>query len=47
MRTHMSFDSLAAAIRAGAPRDTVVGRIAYLTSTCIACHASYQIAVDD
>jgi cytochrome c556 len=45
MGTHLAFDSLAALVAAGAPRDTVVGRIATITSSCVSCHAMYRLEV--
>ncbi len=45
MGTHIAFDSLAALVAAGAPRDTVVGRIATITSNCVSCHAMYRLEI--
>ncbi len=39
--THGGFDSLAA--RAGKGRDTVLVRIGRITTSCVGCHAMYQI----
>lgn len=41
--THLQFDSLAAAIVAGAPRDSVVARLGRLTGSCVGCHATYRL----
>jgi hypothetical protein len=41
--THSLFDSLAAAVAAGAPRDTVTARLARLTASCTACHVAYRL----
>lgn len=38
------FDSLAAAVAAGAPRDTVMAHLARLTAGCTACHVAYRLA---
>jgi cytochrome c556 len=43
--THMQFDSLAAAIGAGAPRDTAIARLARLTGNCVSCHAQYRLVL--
>ncbi len=43
MGTHAAFDSLAAVIAAGSPRDTVIGRIATITSNCVSCHWMYRL----
>jgi cytochrome c556 len=45
MGTHEAFDSLATAIAAGTPRDTVIGRIATITSNCVSCHWMYRLEV--
>lgn len=45
MITHMRFDSLAAAIAAGAPRDTVTAHLARITAGCTSCHVAYRLAV--
>jgi hypothetical protein len=42
--THARFDSLAADIAAGAPRDTVTTRLARLTAGCTACHVAYRLS---
>lgn len=41
--THMQFDSLATALAAGLPRDSVIGRLGRLTSNCVSCHATYRL----
>jgi hypothetical protein len=41
--THSLFDSVAAAVAAGAPRDTVTARLARLTAGCTACHVAYRL----
>jgi hypothetical protein len=43
--TRSAFDSLALRIAAGAPADTVVARVASITSSCVACHAAYRLEV--
>lgn len=43
MNTHMQFDSLAAAIGAGAPSDTAIARLARITGNCVSCHAMYRL----
>jgi cytochrome c556 len=43
MRTHLQFDSLAAAIGAGAGPDSVIARLANLTANCVSCHTTYRI----
>lgn len=45
--THVAFDDLAEAIRAGASRDSVLGRLGTLTSKCVSCHASYRVVTPD
>lgn len=40
---HSEFDSLALAISARAPRDTVLTRLARITTNCVACHAIYRL----
>ncbi|HSD30642.1 MAG TPA: hypothetical protein VLB49_01945 [Gemmatimonadales bacterium] len=45
MNTHQQFDSLAAAIGAGAPRDTAIARLARLTGNCVSCHAQYRLVL--
>lgn len=42
--THSRFDSLAAAVAAGVPRDSVTTRLARLTAGCTACHVAYRLA---
>ena len=42
--THSLFDSVAVAVAAGAPRDTVTARLARLTAGCTACHVAYRLA---
>jgi cytochrome c556 len=42
-RTHALFDSLAAAVAADAPRDTVTARLARLTAGCTSCHVAYRL----
>jgi len=41
-RTHAGFDSLAAAAAKGC--DTVVARLAALSTNCVSCHAMYRLA---
>jgi cytochrome c556 len=41
--THRAFDGVATAVRAGEPRDSVIGRLAALSSGCVACHATYRL----
>lgn len=41
--THRDFDALAGAVEAGAGRDTLLARMAGLTSKCVSCHASYRV----
>lgn len=43
MNTHMQFDSLAAAVGAGAPPDSAIARLARLTGNCVSCHAMYRL----
>lgn len=43
--THMQFDSLAAAIAAGAPRDTAITRLARITANCVSCHTLYRLVL--
>lgn len=43
MRTHMQFDSLAAAIGAGLGPDSVIARLANVTANCVSCHATYRM----
>ncbi len=45
MGTHARFDSLAAAVRAGMPVDSVVPRLAGITDNCVACHSTYRLEV--
>ncbi len=35
--------ALAEAAAAGAPRDTVLARLAALTAKCLSCHAAYRL----
>lgn len=42
--THRQFDTLAAAIQAGIPRDSVVDRLGRLTGSCVACHETYRLS---
>lgn len=41
--THSLFDSVAAAVAGGAPRDTVTARLARLTAGCTSCHLAYRM----
>ncbi len=41
--THSLFDSVAAAVAAGAPRDTVMAHLARLAAGCTACHVAYRL----
>ena len=43
--THRQFDDLAAAIAAGAPRDSIAVRLARLTGSCVSCHETYRLEV--
>lgn len=43
--TRGAFDSLATQISRRAPADTVVARLAAITSNCVACHAAYRLEV--
>jgi hypothetical protein len=43
--TRSAFDSLSMRIAAGAPPDTVVGRMVSITNNCVACHAAYRLEV--
>lgn len=43
--THVQFDSLAAAIGSGAPRDTAIARLARITGNCVSCHALYRLVL--
>jgi cytochrome c556 len=43
MRTHLQFDSLAAAVGTGAGPDSVIARLANLTANCVSCHTTYRI----
>lgn len=43
MGTHLAFDSLATLVAAGAHRDTVLGRLAAITSNCVSCHSMYRL----
>lgn len=45
--THRDFDALAETVAAGAPRDTVLSRLADLTAKCVACHANYRLETPD
>ena len=42
MKTHATFDTIADALDASAPRDQVLGKMADLTANCVACHAAYR-----
>jgi cytochrome c556 len=43
IETHSAFDSVAAAVAEGAPRDTVTARLARLTAGCTSCHVAYRL----
>jgi len=45
LNTHQQWDSLAAASRGPAARDTAIARLARLTSNCDGCHATYRLSV--
>ncbi|HET7601202.1 MAG TPA: hypothetical protein VFK09_12970 [Gemmatimonadales bacterium] len=45
MDTHRQFDALAAAIGAGAPRDSVTARLARVAGNCVSCHETYRLEV--
>jgi len=42
-RLHTGLDELANRLRAGAPRDDALRMLGGVTSTCVACHATYRI----
>jgi cytochrome c556 len=42
-RTHQRFDALADAIKAGATRDAILGRLSVATAYCVTCHATYRL----
>jgi hypothetical protein len=44
-RTHVGFDSLAAVVARGAPRDSVIAYLAAVTPHCVSCHATYRLGV--
>lgn len=45
--THEDFDALAEAVGEGAPRDSVLSRLADLTGKCVSCHAAYRLETPD
>lgn len=45
MSTHAAWDSLAADVGRGVPRDQALGRLAGIMKDCSACHAQYRIEV--
>lgn len=43
MDTHAAFDSVAAAVAAGATRDSLITYLPRLTVNCVACHTVYRL----
>lgn len=43
MSTHRAFDEVAAAVEAGADRDSALALLGGITDRCVACHASYRL----
>lgn len=43
LNTHQAFDEIADAAAAGAPRETLQGRLAATLQRCVACHAAYGL----
>lgn len=41
--THAQFDTLALAVQAGAPTDSLLRRLPGLTVNCVTCHATYRL----
>ena len=41
--THSQFDTLALAVAAGAPADSLLRRVAQVTANCVTCHATYRL----
>lgn len=47
MSTHRDFDALAAAIDAGAGRDSVFAMLGSLMDKCVSCHESYRLSTPE
>lgn len=47
MSTHRDFDALAAAIEAGAGRDSVFAMLGSLMDKCVSCHESYRLSTPE
>ncbi len=47
MKTHRSFDDLAAALDSGIGMDDVLNRLGQLTGNCVVCHAQYRIELEN
>ena len=45
MRTHLSFDSLAADVAGGGSRDVVLRRLAAVMGNCVGCHSQWRLSV--
>ncbi|HTK57205.1 MAG TPA: hypothetical protein VL295_10270 [Gemmatimonadales bacterium] len=41
--THSQFDTLANAVAAGAPVDSLLRRLPLVTANCVTCHATYRL----
>lgn len=44
MDTHRAFDTLATAVAAGVPADSIVVQLGAITGRCVTCHATYRLA---